>query len=220
MKLSATLLLLFSAGASAAVPSLDDENWEDMTAGKTVFVKFFAPWCGHCKSMASDWEKLSDEWAGNAVGLVAEVDCTMDDTEDICEENNIEGFPTIKFGDPTALEDYEGQRDYDAMAAFAKENLKPVCSPKNLDACDDEKKGIIEKYQAMTVEDLDAAIDGVEKQIEDADNKRDEEVEKLQETYERLMEEHDVTTKRLKVENNIGLMKAVKATLAETKDEL
>lgn len=44
MKLSATILALAAATASAAVPSLTPDNYDAMTDGKTVFIKFFAPW--------------------------------------------------------------------------------------------------------------------------------------------------------------------------------
>jgi hypothetical protein len=54
--------------------------------------------------MAADWEKLAGEWADHKVGLVAEVDCTTDDGQKLCEENGVEGFPTIMYGDPGGLE--------------------------------------------------------------------------------------------------------------------
>lgn len=44
MKLSLSILALAAASASAAVPSLTPENYDAMTDGKTVFIKFFAPW--------------------------------------------------------------------------------------------------------------------------------------------------------------------------------
>ena len=40
--LNAALLV---TAASADVLSLTDANYEEMTAGKPVFIKFFAPWC-------------------------------------------------------------------------------------------------------------------------------------------------------------------------------
>merc|ERR1712194_692866 len=52
-------------------------------------------------------------------------------------------------GDPADLQDYEGGRSYSDLETFAKENLKPVCSPKNIDLCDDDKKAEIAKIQAI-----------------------------------------------------------------------
>jgi hypothetical protein len=44
MKFSLTLLALAAATANAAVPSLTPDNYAELTDGKTVFIKFFAPW--------------------------------------------------------------------------------------------------------------------------------------------------------------------------------
>lgn len=46
--------------------------------------------CGHCRSMAKDWETLSDEWKDHAVGLIAEVDCTADDGLPLCEDFEVQ----------------------------------------------------------------------------------------------------------------------------------
>jgi hypothetical protein len=43
MKLSLTLLALATT-ANASVPSLTPDNYDELTDGKTVFLKFFAPW--------------------------------------------------------------------------------------------------------------------------------------------------------------------------------
>merc|ERR1711998_749301 len=112
--------------------------------------------------------------------------------------------PTIKFGDPSALEDYQGGRDYDALEKFADENLKPMCSPKNIDLCDDDKKAEIEAFQAMSDDDLDAAIAAKDKELEDAEKTFKKEVEKLQKKYE-LQKDKEASLQAVK-DSGLGLM--------------
>jgi hypothetical protein len=159
--------------------------------------------------MAGDWEQLSDEWEGINGALVAEVDCAAEG-KPLCDASGVRGFPTLKYGDPTALEDYQGQRDYDAMAKFAEENIKPMCSPANLDICDDAKKAEIEALLAETVESLDAKIAFQEKRIEEAEETFKAAVKELQETYTNLQEAKEDTMVAV-TKSGLGLMKAVKA---------
>lgn len=43
------------------VISLNDSTFEDyIKENENVFVKMFAPWCGHCKALAPKWEELSN----------------------------------------------------------------------------------------------------------------------------------------------------------------
>jgi thiol-disulfide isomerase/thioredoxin len=118
MKVFMSLLFLFQASeASAKVLSLKEHNIMKLTKGKSVFIKFFAPWCESCQEIAPAFEKLAADWEDHPVGLVAEVDC--DKQEHICDEYDIADIPAIFFGD----EEYGGEFTYAAMSAFAKEHI-------------------------------------------------------------------------------------------------
>jgi len=200
---------------SAAAVHLTPDNWDEMTDGKTVFLKMYAPWCGHCKKMAPDWDKLTKDFEGKSDAIVAEIDCTAEG-KPLCDANGVQGFPTIKYGDPAGLEDYQGGRTYDDMKKFCDENLKPMCSPKNIDLCDDEKKTQIEELQALDEEDLEKKIKESESEMETAEKDFKELVEKLQKKYEKANKKKDDKIKEIK-DSGLGLMKAVlaqQATLA------
>jgi len=155
------------------------------------------------------------EFKDSSSGLVADVDCTTGG-KSLCETHGIRGYPTIKWGDPTALEDYQGGRSFDALKAFADENLKPMCSPTNLDLCDDEKKAEIGKFQAMSPDELEAAIAAKKKEIEDAEEAFNTGLKGLQETYEKLQKDKDEGIKAVK-ESGLGLMQAVLAAAGKEK---
>jgi hypothetical protein len=169
--------------------------------------------------MKPDWDKLMKEFADSPTAGVFDVDCTADG-KPLCESNGVRGYPTIKYGDPNNLEDYKGGRDYDALYKFASENLKPVCSPTNIDLCDDEKKAEIEKFTALGEDELDKLIKAKEEEQEEAEKNFKDEVGKLQATYQKLMEDKDAKMEEIK-KSGLGLMKAVKATMGKKgSDEL
>ena len=46
-------------------------------------VKFYAPWCGHCKSMAPDYKKLAEALKDNKNIVIAKLDSTMNDVASV-----------------------------------------------------------------------------------------------------------------------------------------
>jgi hypothetical protein len=170
--------------------------------------------------MAPDWEKLAKDWDNHDVGLVAEVDCTAEGRP-LCDANGVKGYPSLKYGDPAGLDDYQGSRAYDDLAKFAKEHLKPVCSVANMDLCDAEKKKQIESYRKMSFVDLNAAIKAEEEKISKAEDDFKEAVSKLQAEYQKLSEEKDATVASVQ-SSGLGVMKSVLAAMSkdEKKDEL
>jgi len=159
--------------------------------------------------MKPDWDKLMDAFAGSATQLVADVDCTAGG-KPLCDSAGVRGYPTIKWGDPDNLEDYQGGRDYATLKAFADENLKPMCGPANIELCDDDKKAEINKFLTMAPADLDAAISVEEAKLTAAEDLFRTEVEKLQAKYQQLMKEKEDTEAAVKA-SGLGLMKACKA---------
>jgi len=159
--------------------------------------------------MKPAWDKLIKEYTDSKTALVADVDCTAAG-KPLCEEVGVEGFPTIKWGDASALEDYEGGRDFDSLSKFAKENLKPICSPSNLDICDDEKKAEINKLMALPEAELKKQVEEKEAEMKLASKTFDEEVEKLQKKYEELDKEKTAKIAEIKA-SGLSLMKSVLA---------
>lgn len=108
--------------------------------------------------MKPAWDTLMGEFSGNPNVLIGDVDCTADG-KDLCEKHGVQGFPTIKYGDPDDLKDYQGGRDFDGLKKFAEESLGPQCGPgENYNLCSDKVKAKIDKYSKMSVTELEAKI--------------------------------------------------------------
>jgi len=95
-----------------------------------------------------------DEFKDSTTSLIGDVDCTAGG-KDLCETHGVRGYPTIKYGEPSELKDYNGGRTFDDLKKFAEENLGPSCGPTNLDLCDDAVKVKIEAFMKMSAGKLE-----------------------------------------------------------------
>lgn len=162
--------------------------------------------------MKPAWDRLIEEFNPTSKGgLVADVDCTAGGKA-LCSRIGVQGYPTIKWGDPNSLQDYEGGRDFDALLEFAKENLKPQCSPGNQDPCTDEQKAEIAKLKELGAAELETQIEAKEQALKDAEQTFQDALAKLNERYSELVKEKDDTIKEVK-DSGLSLMKSVKAFL-------
>lgn len=197
---------------------LTSDTWDGAVSGKSVFVKFFAPWCGHCKAMKPAWDSLMEEFEGSDTVLVADVDC-IGDGKPLCDEMGVKGFPTIKFGDPGDLEAYKGGRDLATLQSFATE-LKPPCNPSTFEHCDDEQAAAVKVFIGKEVDDLEAAASEHEKVLEEIEQSFKAEVEKLQGVYGELQSKKAADVADLARATKIGLLKSVLELKKAGKSEL
>jgi protein disulfide-isomerase-like protein len=96
---------------------------ESVGDGTSVYiVKYYAPWCGHCKRLLPVWEALGQKLQGEKGVVIASVDCTDKTLRPVCDANDIKGFPTIKsvYGGESK-EKFKGSRDADTLEKFAKQ---------------------------------------------------------------------------------------------------
>ena len=207
-KTYAILLCMFFVGATHAM-ELNDNNYDELTAGKSVFIKHYAPWCGHCKAMAPDWEKLEKEYEDSDTVLVASMDCTADDTKKKCSAHDVKGFPTLKHGNPSALETYSGGRDYTSMQMFASE-LKAPCTPGNRDVCSEWDLSVLDTLMEKTIEELDvdiAAQEALQKKATDTFERR---TKILQDKFNKFKQDKEDALEDVK-KAGLGMMRVVKA---------
>ena len=107
-----SLFALAGAAALAAasdVTSLKKDSFEEfVTDHPLALIEYFAPWCGHCKALAPEYEEAATQLKDKEIPL-AKVDCTEE--SELCSKYGVEGYPTLKvFRGKDDVSPYTGPR--------------------------------------------------------------------------------------------------------------
>jgi len=92
-----------------------------MSNDKDVLIEFYAPWCGHCKTLAPKFEAAAKKIANNKNIIIAKCDATANEIPGV----NIKGFPTLKFykgNDKKNPVEFEGEREEAGIISWLKEH--------------------------------------------------------------------------------------------------
>ena len=100
------------SGDEKDVVVLTDSNFEKtvIKSDDMWLVEFYAPWCGHCKSLAPHWASAATELKGKV--KIAKLDATEE--KSMANKYGIKGFPTIKFF-PAGKKDWDSAKEYTGM---------------------------------------------------------------------------------------------------------
>lgn len=108
------------SGSSSDVVELTESNFEKLVLNSDDMwlVEFFAPWCGHCKTLEPEWKKAAGELKGKV--KLGAVDATVHAS--LAQKYGVNGYPTIKYfnaGSKSAPADYDGGRSSSDIVTWA-----------------------------------------------------------------------------------------------------
>jgi len=125
-------VLALALVAAAEIPReegvlvLTEENFQEAVDGSQfLLVEFYAPWCGHCKSLAPEYAKAATTLAekGSLV-LLGKLDAT--EHPKIAEQFEVKGYPTLKFFKNGKDTEYNGGRTADTIVSWLEKKTGPA----------------------------------------------------------------------------------------------
>jgi protein disulfide-isomerase-like protein len=112
LQLTPALLVLIAVVALAVMAKFLKEGFD---AADKNLVLYFAPWCGHCKTLKPEWAKLEKE----GIKGVTISSVNADEEKEKVEEAGVEGFPTIILYNKGKKEVYNGPRTAEDISKWA-----------------------------------------------------------------------------------------------------
>ncbi|RWR99954.1 thioredoxin domain-containing protein 5-like protein [Dinothrombium tinctorium] len=102
---------------------LNDENYERFLSKGRHFIKFYAPWCGHCQRLAPIWDLLANSFQHDKSVFISKFDC--DAYPAICQKYEVKGYPTLLWiVDGKVKEKYSGARTHEDLKKFVDTKKK------------------------------------------------------------------------------------------------
>jgi protein disulfide-isomerase A1 len=137
MKMFVLLVALFSVAFAAIekegnVLVLDESNFDEaLQEFPQMLIEFYAPWCGHCKKLAPEWEKAATTLIDAPIKLAK---CDTTEAKSLGEKYEIKGFPTIKYFNNGNVADYSGGRvEAEIVQWVQKRSGPPFVTINNVD---------------------------------------------------------------------------------------
>jgi protein disulfide-isomerase A1 len=129
---------LAAVASASDVSSLTKDTFPDFVKDNDlVLAEFFAPWCGHCKALAPEYEEAATTLKEKNIKL-AKIDCTEE--ADLCQSFGVEGYPTLKvFRGPDNVSPYSGARKAPAIVSYMTKQSLPAVSVLTKDTIEDFK---------------------------------------------------------------------------------
>ena len=121
------LYYLKTASPGVTTTSKDVTTSDGSKAGELTL--FFATWCPACKSIKPEWEQFRNDYSNKKINgvilLIREVDCSEPDpeTEDIMNQYNIKGFPTVKLTYNGTITELQQKPTYDNLVKFVNSSI-------------------------------------------------------------------------------------------------
>ncbi|KAL0474713.1 protein disulfide-isomerase [Neurospora intermedia] len=151
-KFALGLLAAAAVATASDVIQLKKDTFDDFVkTNDIVLAEFFAPWCGHCKALAPEYEEAATTLKEKNIKL-AKIDCTEE--SELCQQHGVEGYPTLKvFRGLEVVSPYKGQRKAAAITSYMIKQSLPSVSELNKDNIEEFKKA----DKVVIVAYLDAA---------------------------------------------------------------
>jgi protein disulfide-isomerase-like protein len=120
------LSLAFAPALAEHVETLTRANFERrVNEADIIVVKFYAPWCGHCKAMAPAYEEAARRLKEHTPPIaLAKVDGTQE--PEIGQNHGIKGYPTLKIFRKGVASDYGGPRDADGIVSYLLKQIEDM----------------------------------------------------------------------------------------------
>ena len=134
MRINATLALICAFvvslvradDAASDVMVLTTDNFDDFVSKhKYVLAEFYAPWCGHCKQLAPEYEKAATQLKEEGIDAkLAKIDATVE--QELGKKFGVQGYPTLLWFVNGQKSDYKGGRTSETIVEWINKKTGPA----------------------------------------------------------------------------------------------